>query len=177
MGPDGGCAHRSRRQHDPDGYGHVYHRAGSFAPGRIPLDALNVALDAAGDRAMTQQLRPGSIVLFYRSFSPGYLASQSITSVGVVEAVHQAERLGDLVRLTAKRSVYSEAKLAAFEATAQRPVKVIDFLLVGHIEPAIKLDDLRRMGVFRGAPPQSISQLTEARFEPVRNRMAFGFAV
>ena len=128
-------------------------------------------------RAMTQQLRPGSIVLFYRSFSPGYLASQSITSVGVVEAMHQAVSLDDLVRLTGKRSVYSEAKLAAFDATAQRPVKLIDFLLIGHIEPAIKLDDLRRMGVFRGGPPQSISQLTEDRFEPVRNRMAFGFAV
>jgi hypothetical protein len=128
-------------------------------------------------RASTQQLRPGSVVLFYRSSSPGYVASQSITSVGVVEAVHQAESLADLVILTAKRSVYSEAKLAAFEATGQRPVKVIDFLLVGHIEPAIKLDDLRRMGVFRGGPPQSISRLTEDRFEPVRNRMAFGFAV
>jgi ribosomal protein S18 acetylase RimI-like enzyme len=128
-------------------------------------------------QAMTQQLRPGSIVLFYRSFSPGYLASQSITSVGVVEAMYQAVSLDDLVRLTGKRSVYSEAKLAAFEATAQRPVKVIDFLLVGHIEPAIKLDDLKRMGVFKGGPPQSISQLTEERFEPVRDRMAFGFAV
>ena len=128
-------------------------------------------------RAMTQQLRPGSIVLFYRSFSPGYLASQSITSVGVVEAMHQAASLDDLVRLTGKRSVYSEAKLAGFEATAERPVKVIDFLLVGHIEPAIKLDDLKRMGVFRGGPPQSISQLTEEKFEPVRDRMAFGFAV
>jgi hypothetical protein len=62
-------------------------------------------------------------------------------------------------------------------ADAQRPVKVIDFLLVGHIEPAIKLDDLKHMGVFRGGPPQSISQLTEERFEPVRDRMAFGFAV
>ena len=128
-------------------------------------------------RAMTQQLRPGSVVLFYRSYSPGYLASQSITSVGVVEAVHQAESLDDLVRLTGKRSVYSEAKLAAFEATAQRPVKVIDFLLVGHIEPAIKLNDLKRTGVFRGAPPQSISRLADERFEPVRSRMAFGFAV
>lgn len=128
-------------------------------------------------RAMTQQLRPGSVALFYRSNSPGYVASQSITSVGVVEAMNQAVSLDDLVRLTAKRSVYSEAKLAAFGATAQRPVKVIDFLLVGHIEPAMKLDDLKRMGVFKGAPPQSISQLTEARFGPVRNRMAFGFAV
>ena len=128
-------------------------------------------------RAMTQQLRAGSVVLFYRSRSPGYVASQSITSVGVVEAMNQAVSLDDLVRLTAKRSVYSEAKLAAFEATAQRPVKVIDFLLVGHIEPAIKLDDLKRMGVFKGAPPQSIHRLTEVEFGPVRNRMAFGFAV
>ena len=128
-------------------------------------------------RAMTQQLCPGSVVVFYRSNSPGYVASQSITSVGVVEAIYQAASLDDLVRLTAKRSVYSEAKLAAFEPTEQRPVKVIDFLLVGHIEPAIKLDDLKRMGVFRDAPPQSISRLTEERFMPVRNRMAFGFAV
>jgi predicted GNAT family N-acyltransferase len=128
-------------------------------------------------RAMTQQLRAGSIVLFYRSSSPGYRASQSITSVGVVEDMNHAMSLDDLVRLTGKRSVYSEEKLAAFKATADRPVKVIDFLLVGHIEPAIKLKDLTHMGVFRGGPPQSISRLTEERFEPVRNRMAFGFAV
>lgn len=128
-------------------------------------------------RAATQQMKPGSIVLFYRSRSPGYVVSQCITSVGVVEAVHQAVSLEDLVRLSAKRSVYSEAKLAGFEATPQRPVKVIDFLLVGHIEPAIKLDELLKIGVFKNTPPQSISQLTETRFKPVRNRMAFGFAV
>lgn len=41
--------------HDPDGFGHVYHRAGSFAPGRIALDPLPVDLDATGDRAMTER--------------------------------------------------------------------------------------------------------------------------
>jgi ribosomal protein S18 acetylase RimI-like enzyme len=128
-------------------------------------------------RAMTQQLRAGSIVLFYRSSSPGYLGSQSITSVGVVEDMNHAMSLDDLVRLTGKRSVYSEAKLEEFEATSDHPVKVIDFLLVGHIEPAIKLSDLMRLGVFRGGPPQSISRLREERFEPVRDRMKFGFAV
>jgi arylsulfatase A-like enzyme len=41
--------------HDPDGYGHVYHRAGSFGPRRVAADPLNVTLDAAGDRAMTER--------------------------------------------------------------------------------------------------------------------------
>jgi arylsulfatase A-like enzyme len=44
--------------HDPDGHGHVYHRAGSFGPERLPVaseDRLDVTLDAAGDRRMTQR--------------------------------------------------------------------------------------------------------------------------
>jgi hypothetical protein len=41
--------------HDPDGHGHVYHRAGSFAPGRVAAEPLDVTLDAAGDRAMTER--------------------------------------------------------------------------------------------------------------------------
>jgi arylsulfatase A-like enzyme len=41
--------------HDPDGFGHVYHRAGSFGPGRAALDPLNVTLDADVDRTMTER--------------------------------------------------------------------------------------------------------------------------
>ena len=41
--------------HDPDGHGHVYHRAGSFGPGREAADPLNVTLDATGDRTMTER--------------------------------------------------------------------------------------------------------------------------
>jgi arylsulfatase A-like enzyme len=44
--------------HDPDGHGHVYHRAGSFGPGRVPVppdDQLDVTLDVAGDRRMTER--------------------------------------------------------------------------------------------------------------------------
>lgn len=44
--------------HDPDGHGWVYHRAGSFGPGRRRLekpDAVDVTLDAAGDRALAQR--------------------------------------------------------------------------------------------------------------------------
>ena len=44
------------RAHDPDGFGHVYHRAFCTAPGlRAVDDPLHVMLDAAGDRAMTER--------------------------------------------------------------------------------------------------------------------------
>jgi arylsulfatase A-like enzyme len=53
--------------HDPDGFGHLHHRAGSFAPGRVPAGCLPVTLDAAGDRAMTERfiaeaLIPGALI-------------------------------------------------------------------------------------------------------------------
>jgi hypothetical protein len=54
---------------------------------------------------------------------------------------------------------------------------VIDFLLIGHLEPSIKLADLKREGVFNGHPPQSITNLPQPRFRPVRQRMSFGFKV
>ena len=44
--------------HDPDGYGHVYHRAGSFGPGRVPVpdsESLRVEPDLNGDRTMTER--------------------------------------------------------------------------------------------------------------------------
>jgi hypothetical protein len=128
-------------------------------------------------RAQTNQLKPGSVILFYRSRSEGYVVSQCVTSVGVVEAVTQARSLDDLVRITAKRSVYTEAQLAGFHATKADPVKVIDFLLIGHLEPPMALADLISEGVFAGRPPQSICKLPLSRFRPVRRRVAFGFKV
>jgi predicted GNAT family N-acyltransferase len=128
-------------------------------------------------RAPTNRLQPGSVLVFYRSLSPGYIASQSATSVGVVESVTNATSLEELVRLTGKRSVYSESQLASFKATKKKPVKVIDFLLIGHIEPPVALTDLTAAGVFNGSPPQSICILPPARFKPVRNKMHFGFSV
>lgn len=43
---------------DPDGFGHVYHRAGSFGPGLRPLpdgEGLAIELGTAGDAAMTER--------------------------------------------------------------------------------------------------------------------------
>ena len=44
--------------HDPDGFGRVYHRAGSFGRDRVPLpedEQLRITKDVEGDRAMTER--------------------------------------------------------------------------------------------------------------------------
>ena len=111
--------------HDPDGHGHVYHRAGSFGPGRERIGgagALKIALDAAGERAMT--LRFVEEALFERDPAMALLwmgepdASQHVMALGspehlavlrqadtnlarVVEAVDRLRDRGDDVLLIA----------------------------------------------------------------------------
>ena len=41
--------------HDPDGHGHVFHRAGSYGPGRTPLPPLPIKGNIDGDRFMTER--------------------------------------------------------------------------------------------------------------------------
>ena len=51
--------------HDPDGHGYIYHRAGSFGPGRIPVAderQLKVTPDVAGDRMMTERFIAEALV-------------------------------------------------------------------------------------------------------------------
>ncbi len=51
--------------HDPDGHGYVYHRAGSFGPGRVPVAddrQLKATPDVAGDRMMTERFISEALV-------------------------------------------------------------------------------------------------------------------
>jgi predicted AlkP superfamily pyrophosphatase or phosphodiesterase len=51
--------------HDPDGHGYVYHRAGSYGPGRKRIEgagALRIAQDSAGERAMTTRFIDEALV-------------------------------------------------------------------------------------------------------------------
>lgn len=154
-------------------------------PDGIPLLTSNEGARTPGNtirkvylcRAKTTLLAPGDILLFYQSKSPGLLASQAITSVGVVERVSQTDDLDKLLRLTAKRSVFSEAELRAMVIASQTPVRVIDFLLVGHLDQPVPLETLKAEGVFNRNPPQSICALTPDRFAPIRSRLDFGFEV
>ncbi|HMK79222.1 MAG TPA: alkaline phosphatase family protein [Xanthobacteraceae bacterium] len=87
---------------DPEHFGHIYHRAGSYGPGGAPIggaDALNVSHDLAGDRVMTERFCGD--VLLERSpvVSILWLANPDLTLHGAPigspahhEALRQADR-------------------------------------------------------------------------------------
>lgn len=125
-------------------------------------------------RAQTRQLRPGAVLLFYLSKSD-MNRSQHATSIGVVEQTQLAASLTDLMRAVGRRSVYSQRDLAAMNPHEASPVLVIDFLLIGHLEPPVPLATLLSTGVFSSRPPQSISSVPEAAFERLKPSLKVSF--
>ena len=88
---------------------------------------------------------------------------------------YNAATTDDLIRLTAKRSVFSADDMERMKASRASPVKVIDFLLVGHIDPSIRLGTLVAIGVFSNRPPQSIAQFSDSQYEALRPHIQLGF--
>ena len=64
-----------------------------------------------------------------------------------------ARSIEELRRLAGGRSVYSEQQLVQWQASPERPVKVINFLLAGHISPPMSLARMHVSGVVVGHPP------------------------
>ncbi len=127
-------------------------------------------------RAPAKIEQPGALLFFYKG-SSARGPSQAITTVGVFESMTLAHSTEELRRLAGGRSVYNERQLLAWNASAEAPVKVINFLLAGHISPAMSLDELRHEGIIDGHPPQSIFRLSEARLLPILERLDLGFTL
>ncbi|WP_018240688.1 GNAT family N-acetyltransferase [Ensifer sp. BR816] len=122
----------------------------------------------------TRKVRPGDIVFFYMtkrdSKSPRV---QSITSIGIVENVRHTDDLNEVRRWTAKRSVFSDEGLRNWVGGTS-PLKVIDFLLIGHIVPTLPLKLLMSEGVVR-SHSQSISEIPEGRYQRLKPLLNLGF--
>lgn len=104
--------------HDPDGFGHVYHRAGSFGPGRQPvppLDELNIALDTEGESMMTDRF-------IARVVSAHDCPAVGVLWMGEPDASQHNLPLGSPEHLAILRSADSHAGrvIAAVEAMADR---------------------------------------------------------
>ena len=128
-------------------------------------------------RAKITRLRPGDLVFFYMSKDEAYAASQSITTVGVVEQVANVTSAEELIKQTAKRSVFSAEDLTDMAPSPVSPVKMIDFLLVGHSQPTVPLATLVSSGIFNGRPPQSIAELSEDRYAALKALLQLGFDI
>ncbi len=125
-------------------------------------------------RAQSRLGPPGSLLFFYKgkSSSP---PSQALTAVGILEELTIAESTRDLMRLTGGRSVYSEEELEAWKTLPNSPVKVINYLLVGYIDPPITLNELNQDGIFSGHPPQSIFEFRKDKLDLLLARIDLGF--
>ena len=125
-------------------------------------------------RAQSKLGDPGSILFFYKSSSKN-LPSQSITAVGILEQVALAKSTHELMRLTGGRSVYSENDLEGWGASDARPVKVINYLLVGYADPAVGLHELKRIGIIKGKnPPQSIYEIVSDKVPMLLQQAGLG---
>lgn len=127
-------------------------------------------------RAKSKLGEAGSILFFYKGRSKE-MPSQSMTALCILESVTMAHSTKDLMLLTGGRSVYSEEALAAWNATVDSPVKVINYLLVAYIDPPISLDELRDLGVVNGHPQQSIYELSHDHLQALVERSNLVFDV
>jgi len=112
--------------HDPDGFGHVYHRAGSFGPGRVSVpdaEQLCVKPDLDGDRKMTERFVRD--VLFERRPALGVLW------LGDPDATQHNHPLGSADNLEALKQSDLRAREVMEAVRARRAAGEDILLLVG----------------------------------------------
>jgi predicted nucleic acid-binding protein/ribosomal protein S18 acetylase RimI-like enzyme len=126
-------------------------------------------------RAMSNLGAAGSLLFFYKGKSKNP-PSQALTAVGVFEECSIARSTRDLLQLTGGRSVYSEEELKNWNASPTKPVKVINYLLAGYIDPPIPISEMRRIGMMGDNPPQSIFEMKSVHVEAILRKADLGFA-
>jgi ribosomal protein S18 acetylase RimI-like enzyme/rRNA-processing protein FCF1 len=124
-------------------------------------------------RSPNRTIAAGDVIFFYQTKKKGSPRSQSVTSIGVVENVRHTLDADELRRWTAKRSVFPDTELQAM-VVGSSPLKVIDFLLIGHIVPPLPLAALTSAGVLTSWP-QSITKIAEPRYLKLKPLINLGF--
>jgi len=108
--------------------------------------------------ARIKNLEAGDIILFYRSRDV-----MAITSLGVIESVHDLDDLDRIVPLVSKRTVYSFEDLTNMAA---KRTKVILFRLAIHLNQSVSYEWLTKEGVINGQI-QSIRQIDDTSFQRI----------
>lgn len=108
--------------------------------------------------AAVKNIRPGDVLLFYRTED-----EQAVTSLGVVDQFAVLDDAAKIAALVSRRTVYS---IKEIEGMASRPTKVILFRLVKHLPKPVSYQQLQNDGVITG-PIQSITNISDDNFSKV----------
>jgi GNAT superfamily N-acetyltransferase/rRNA-processing protein FCF1 len=113
--------------------------------------------------AQASTIKLGDILLFFHLKDNNSFDSQRLITVGIVDGFEITDKNDELLRLTAKRSVFSDAQLQGFTKNQTKKVKVINFLLAGHIAPSISYDKMEGFGIL--GPYQSIRKIEHVLYK------------
>lgn len=103
-----------------------------------------------------KRMRPGDIILFYRSED-----LQAITSIGVIERIYSGLNDSDkILRLVGKRTVFSREEI---DALVKDPVSVFLFRHHLHLNRSIGLEELKRRGIL-SSWPQSVTEISHENY-------------
>ena len=110
-----------------------------FRPSNTAGNAIKLAYLC---HSKTQGLRPGDVVLIYRSGD-----ERAITSLGIVEDYQALTDAAEIARLVSRRTVYT---MQDIEQMARKPTKVMLFRLVRHFNSPPRHDWLQSNHVING---------------------------
>lgn len=108
--------------------------------------------------AQTKSIRPGDVLLFYRTVD-----EMALTSIGVVEHFFASQNAATIASLVSRRTVYSRDEI---EQMASRPTKVILFRLLEHLPHQVSYMKLQRDCGITG-PFQSIRKIEHDQFKKI----------
>ncbi|MYC68643.1 MAG: hypothetical protein F4X12_20195 [Acidobacteriia bacterium] len=125
----------------------------------------NAMLKAYLSRSNIQRVKPGALILFYRSQD-----RRAVTAAGVVDGVLRSSDPVEIRRFVGVRTVYSDAEVAELCAD-ERSVLAVLFRHDRVLPDGWPLDELIRADVVRGAP-QTIHEVTgEVALSWIRQRL------
>ena len=103
-----------------------------------------------------RQIKPGDLVIFYRSKD-----MKMLTSLGVVDDVYlDVENTEEIIKIVSKRTVYSREDLEGMK----KPVMIILFRHHFHLTKPLELSDLDMR------PPQSITEIPHEKYIKIRDK-------
>ncbi|MEB3286213.1 MAG: hypothetical protein VKJ04_01790 [Vampirovibrionales bacterium] len=117
----------------------------------------NAIKQAYLSHAPIKMLKPGDLLLFYRSHD-----FREATTIGVVESAEHLTGSQKVMERVSKRTVYNSDEI---ENMSQRPCLTILFRLAGHIRKPVSSDVLGVLGI--NGPIQSIRSIDDAIFREI----------